>query len=176
MADCHVSFGFEVGEIPENIYDQVVKSGDYDFIVVPTRSSEKFLLDQELRMESQYWESYVLARLSDSADGVDSKVEEVRRTCEENIRSELSAVSHLGLKAAILRLKSGDTTNLARLVRGHSVWVEVRGERWDWWNTFRLTTHPTNKVKVCLRLTDQLLTDLQVERWLGEPLAAVSRL
>ena len=85
------------------------------------------------------------------------------------------------MKGAILTLKSGDTTNLARLVGSHSVWVEVTGDRWDWWNRFRLMTDSSkvkvcldsSKVKVCLRLTSQSLTDLQLERWLGEPLAAV---
>ena len=170
------SVGLELGDIPENINDQVTKSGGdgYDVIVVPTRSSgEKFLLDQEMKMESQNWESYVLARLSDSAEGVDSKEEDVRRKSQESLRQELAAVSYLGLRAAILTLRSEDTTNLARLVGSHSVWAEVTGERWDWWNRFRLMTD-SSKVKVCLRLTEQPLTDLQLERWLGEPLAAVS--
>lgn len=168
--------GLELGNIPKNINDQVTKSGGdgYDVIVVPTKSSgQRFLLDQEMKMESQNWESFVLARLSDSVKGVDSKREDVRRKAQESLRQELAAVSYLGLKAAILTLGSGDTTNLARLVGSHSVWAEVAGNRWDWWNRFRLMTD-SSKVKVCLRLTEKPLTDLQLERWLGEPVAAVS--
>ena len=91
-----------------------------------------------------------------------------------------SPISH---QAAMIVLKSGDNTNLARLMSSevccdsmysYKVWLEVPGHCWHWWNTFRLLANCTARVKVCLRLSENDLTDLQLERWLGEPLAAVS--
>ena len=58
----------------------------------------------------------------------------------------------------------------------YQVWVEVPGENWDWWNTFRLATDADSldRVKVGLHLTDKLLTKPELDRWLVEPVAAVS--
>ena len=82
----------------------------------------------------------------------------------------------------MVSLNSGSNTNLARMInseilRGarYKVWVEVSGEGWSWWNQFRLMTDSSDQVAVSLRLTEELPTDLQVERWLAEPLAAVSQ-
>ena len=175
----------EFDDIPENIHAQVYSSGDdgYDIIVVPTKSSrDKGILKQEMSMRSVEWESFVVAKLSHSAEDVDSEVEQVRRTAQIGLSQELSAVSYLGLKAVILQLKSAKSYNLARMISnkldlepsyGFEVWVEVRTDSWDWWNTFRLMT-ASSKLKVCLCLTSQCPTQLQRERWLGEPLAAVS--
>ena len=179
-----VSCGVEFVEFPENIKEQVTRSGDegYDLIVVPSwTSGQKIFQSEELLMESFYWRRYVVVRLGQSGHSkVDSKIESVRRTAEESLIKELSAVSHLDLQAVILSLKSEDNMNLARMLRSqmilgclYSVWVEVKGDDWERWNRFRLTVD-SSKVKVCLRLTEQLLSDLQLERWLGEPLAAVS--
>ena len=185
MSQSQLSCVVEFDDIPENIHAQVYSSGDdgYDIIVVPTKSSrDKGILKQEMSMRSVEWESFVVAKLSHSAEEVDSEVEQVRRTAQNGLSQELSAVSYLGLKAVILQLQSAKSYNLARMISnkldvepsyGFEVWVEVRTDSWDWWNTFRLMTD-SSKLKVCLSLTSQCPTQLQLERWLGEPLAAVS--
>lgn len=179
-----VSCAVEYSETPLDIKKQVTKSGEagYDMIVVPARSSAlKIFQTQELLMESLDWRRFVMVRLSHSVYSlVDSSVGSVRREAEETLMAELRAVSHLDLQALIISLDSADNMNLARIMKcqmvlgcQYSVWLEVTGERWDWWNRFRLITG-SKLVKVCLRLTSQPLTDLQLERWLGEPVAAVS--
>ena len=178
-----VSCAVEFSDTPLHIKEQVTKSGEagYHMIVVPARSSAlKIFQTQELLMESLDWRRFVVVRLSHSVHSqVDSSEGSVRREAEERLMEELRAVSHLDLQALIISLNSEDSMNLARIMKGqmvlgcqYSVWVEVTGESWDWWNRFRLVTD-SKLVKVCLRLTSQSLTDLQLERWLGEPLAAV---
>ena len=136
--------GVELSDLPENIEDQVIRSGEdgFDFIVVPTTSScgQSSMVRQELLLGSAAWQTYVLARLSDPAD-LESPVEEVSRDCRQRLTRELSAISYLGLQAVTLSLKTASNTKLAALVRDsvsqetvkYQVWVEVPGESWDWW-------------------------------------------
>ena len=164
--------GVELSDLPENIEDQVIRSGEdgFEFITVPTTSGQKSMVRQELLLDSAAWQTYVLARLSDSAD-LESEVEEISRDCRERLTRELSGISYLGLQAVTLTLKTASNTKLAALVRDsvceerqrYQVWVEVPGENWDWWNTFRLMTDgdSSDRIKVCLHLTDKLLTNGQ---------------
>ena len=177
--------GIELGDLSDNIEEQVIRSGEegFDFILVPTTSScgQKSLVRQELLLGSAAWQAYVLARLSDPAE-LESPVEEISRNCRVRLSRQLSGLSYLGLQAVTLELQSEKNTRLAVLVRDclsqelvrHQVWVEVAGERWDWWNTFRLMTDCSDSVKVCLHLSEKLLTKAELDRWLAEPLAAVS--
>ena len=142
------------------ISNQVVSSGvdGFDIIIVPTRGpGQNTIMMQELLMGSLDWESYVVVRLSDAADKVDSQVPEVRRSSQELLRQELSGVSYLGLKAAILSLRGADHANLARLINQYlsgeprfslynfHVWLEVTGDSWHSWNSFRLFTDSSNR-------------------------------
>ena len=181
--------GVELSDLPDNIEDQVIRSGEdgFDFILVPVSTSsisgQKSMVSQELLLGSAAWQAYVLARLSDPAD-LESPVEEISRDCRERLTRQLSGISYLGLQAVTLTLKTASNTKLATLVRDsvcqeivrHQVWVEVPAESWDWWNNFRLMTDSSDRVKVCLHLTDKLLTKPELDRWLAEPVAAVSNL
>ena len=46
---------------------------------------------------------------------------------------------------------------------------------WDWWNRFRLMADSHNKINLCLGITEQVPTDTEVQRWLGEPVKTVSQ-
>ena len=46
---------------------------------------------------------------------------------------------------------------------------------WDWWNRFRLMADSHNKINLCLGITEQVPTDMEVQRWLGEPVKTVSQ-
>ena len=183
--------GVELSVLPDNIEDQVIRSGEdgFDFILVPVSTSsisgQKSMVRQELLLGSAAWQAYVLARLSDPAD-LESPVEEISRDCRERLTRQLSGISYLGLQAVTLTLKTASNTKLATLVRDsvcqeivrYQVWVEVPAESWDWWNNFRLMTDAdsSDRIKVCLHLTDKLLTQPQLDRWLVEPVSAVSHL
>ena len=178
--------GVELGELPENISEQVITRGEegYDFILVPTSSScgQKSLVRQELLLGSAAWQAFVLARLSDPAD-LESQLEETSRDCRARLTRELSGLTYLGLQAITLTLRPEGNTRLAVLVRDclsqevvrYQVWVEVAGQSWDCWNTFRLMTGSCDSVKVCLHLSDKLLAKADLDRWLAEPVAAVSK-
>ena len=176
--------GVELAHLPDNMADQVVRSGEdgFDFIIVPISSSgQKSMMRQELLLDSSAWQAYVVGRLSEAAD-LESPLEEISMDCRERLRRELSGISYLGLQAVSLTLTSANNTQLAVLVRDsvcqemvrYQVWVEVPGERWDWWNTFRLMTESEERVKVCLHLSEKLLNWAELDRWLAEPVAAVS--
>ena len=179
--------GIDFSDLPDNVEVQVIQSGEdgFDFILVPTSSNsssgQTSLVRQELLLGSAAWQAYVLARLSDPAD-LESQVDEVSRDCREKLTQELSAVSYLGLQAVSLKLETERNTKLATLVRDYlcqdtvrnQVWAEVNLERWDWWNNFRLMTEGSDRVKACLHLSDKHLSKKELDRWLSEPVAAVS--
>jgi len=47
--------------------------------------------------------------------------------------------------------------------------MKAEGSTWEWWNRFRLMTNSSNKVNLCLELNDNLPSEDEVLRWLGEP-------
>ena len=176
--------GLELSPLPVNISQAISSSREagFDFIIVPSSSpSQESIVKQELLMDNQSWTSWVVVRLCQHR-GIDSKVDRIWRRSQQKLAKELSEISYLGLKQVIVRLNSGNNINLARTINSeilrrakYEVWVEVGGEGWCWWNQFRLMTDSSDQVKNCLRLTEELPNDLQVERWLAEPLAAVSQ-
>ena len=125
--------GVELGELPENISEQVITSGEdgYDFILVPTSSSsgQKSLVSQELLLGSAAWQVYVLARLSDPAD-LESPLEETSRDCQARLTRELSSLTYLGLQAVTLSLRPEGNTRLAVLVRDCLYQEVVRFQVW----------------------------------------------
>ena len=154
------------------------------------------LTRSDLFLPSSDWGSLVVGRASFTID-VDSKIQNIRDNSEARLLQELKYASHLGLPAVMVTLQGRHHTNLARIVSNYLVkgasfqmWVQVpvcppdlgkyedRGraaeQTWDWWNTFRLVADSSSKVNLCLDLTEQLPENIQVERWLGEPVKTVS--
>ena len=159
------------------------------------------LTRSDLLLQSTDWNSLVVGRLGHSLD-VDTKIPHIRHNSEARIVEELRYASHLGLPAVMVSLTGTGHTNLARIVSNHvfkgasfQIWVQVplcapdmskyetrvspetdltRGSTWEWWNRFRLVANSNNKINLCLEITEQCPPDLEVERWVGEPLKTVS--
>ena len=154
------------------------------------------LTRSDLFLPSSDWGSLVVGRTSYTID-VDSKINHVRSNSEARLLQELKYASHLGLPAVMVTLYGRNHTNLARIVSNYIVkgasfqmWVQVPvcqpdlskyekremagGQTWDWWNTFRLVADSSSKINLCLDLTEQVPGNIEVERWLGEPVKTVS--
>jgi protein arginine N-methyltransferase 5 len=105
------------------------------------------------------------------------------------------------MPAVMVQLHGVNHTNLARIVSNHitkgasfQVWVQVPvtppdtakyeeggedGEEdttdtWDWWNRFRLVANSNSKINLCLSIVENIPTENQVLRWVGEPMKTVS--
>ena len=142
----------------------------------------------------------MVGRISPTID-VDSKVPHIRANSEARLAEELRYASHLGMPAVMVQLHGVNHTNLARIVSNHitkgasfQVWVQVPvsppdtakyeegGEEdetespdtWDWWNRFRLVANSNSKVNLCLGIVENIPTETQIMRWVGEPLKTVS--
>ena len=154
------------------------------------------LTRSDLFLPSSDWGSLVVGRASYTIE-VDSKIQHVRNNSEARLLQELKYASHLGLPAVMVTLQGRHHTNLARIVSNYIVkgasfqlWVQVpvcqtdlskyedremvAEQTWDWWNTFRLVADSSSKINLCLDLTEQLPGNIEIERWLGEPVKTVS--
>ena len=104
------------------------------------------------------------------------------------------------MPAVMVQLHGPNHTNLARIVSNHivkgasfQVWVqvpvmsasldkyeEIHGEQeskqnsWDWWNKFRLIANSNSKINLCLRIGEDLPSETEILRWIGEPMKTVS--
>jgi protein arginine N-methyltransferase 5 len=47
--------------------------------------------------------------------------------------------------------------------------LDEEGTTWEWWNNFRLITSSSNKVNLCLEMSEKIPPESEVLRWLGEP-------
>lgn len=67
------------------------------------------------------------------------------------------------------------SVNVAGWLEGEDQEEELAntGSTWEWWNRFRLMTNSSNKVNLCLELTETLPSEAEVLRWLGEPVKTV---
>ena len=126
------------------------------------------------------------------------KIHHIRTNSEQRLTQELRYASHLGMPAIMVSLTSPNHTNLARMISNHvfrgascQIWVQVpltapdmskyettdeteTTDTWDWWNRFRLMTNSNSKINLCLVITENCPSDLEVKRWLGEPIKTVS--
>lgn len=172
---------------------------DREFDPVKEASSRPGPLTRsDLVLPSSEWSSLVVGRTSYTID-VDSKIHHLRQNSEARLLQELRYASHLGLPAVMVTLNSSRHTNLARIVSNYIVkgasfqmWVKVpfcppavdkyedlgsdfKPEvTWDWWNNFRLVADSSSKINLCLVMTEQVPEDLEIDRWLGEPVKALS--
>ena len=154
------------------------------------------LTRSDLFLPSSDWGSLVVGRASYTIN-VDSKIQHVRHNSEARLLQELKYASHLGLPAVMVTLHGRNHFNLARIVSNYIVkgasfqmWVQVPvcqpdlskyedrerpvEQTWDWWNTFRLVADSSSKINLCLDLTEELPGNIEIERWLGEPVKTVS--
>lgn len=155
------------------------------------------LTRSDLLLASSDWGSLVVGRVSPTID-TDSPLPTVRANSEARLAQEMKYASHLGLPAIMVRLHGREHTNLARLVSNHiakgagfQVWVQVPlvapdcsqweesatpncEDTWDWWNRFRLMANSSSKINLCLEVSEDIPSEEQVKRWVGEPIKTVS--
>jgi len=155
------------------------------------------LTRSDLLLASQDWASLVVGRVSHTIQ-VDSRVHHTRQNSEARLAEELRYASHLGLPAVVVSLHGPDHTNLARIMsntisKGASfqVWVQVpltapathsfekdepgaAEDTWTWWNKFRMVAGSNSKINLCLNISDNLPSDWEVNRWVGEPIKTVA--
>jgi len=144
------------------------------------------------------WGSYIVGRL-DPGINVDSPVNEIRKRSEEKLMRELKYTSHLGVPAVMVRINGTKHFNLARILYNSvskdgssQIWVQVPltapdGHKyenstlvssdneshytsWHWWNKFRLLANQTPRISVCLEIGDKIPDEMEILRWLGEPI------
>jgi len=156
------------------------------------------LTRSDLFLPSSDWGSLVVGRTSQTID-VDSNISHIRENSEARLLQELRYASHLGLPAVMVTLTSPVHTNLARVVSNYIIkgasfqmWVRVpfcppaldkfedvgsknnEEQTWDWWNTFRLVADSSSKINLCLEMTEKVPQDIEIQRWLGEPVKTLS--
>lgn len=138
----------------------------------------------DLVLTSQDWNRLIVGKFSDYLE-VDCEIEHVRKQSEKLFLQELEFASHLSLPAVLLRLFSGNNTNLARILYSkvsngcsYQVWVhmpmcpksqnEIEEDSWEWWNKFRSLCDYDKKIGLALEVGAVLPTEQQIQRWLGE--------
>ncbi|KAK6638504.1 hypothetical protein RUM43_006771 [Polyplax serrata] len=152
----------------------------------------------DLTLPSQDWNSFVVAKISPYVN-VDSPNDVVRRQSELALEQELGYAYHLGVPAILISLRGMNSSNLARIlystvlgVTQYQVWIHVpmispkqnasqwrsdciettenKTSTWQWWNEFRALLSFEKKVGVVLEVSDDLPSQQECARWLGEPI------
>lgn len=183
-----------------NFYDGVVlpivnplfyREFDYE----PSKSKHFVFSRSDLIFTPEDWLYKIVSLLSNTID-CDSDDENIRRHSEETLKQEISFAEHLIQNGhMMLKIKSTNTTNLAQIITrslkgtflvhipmtdpkaATQVWrrdkteEEIVGEdTWNWWNRFRMVADYNPKIKVALELSEDIPSDEQIQRWLGEPI------
>jgi len=192
-----------VGATTENAYDFVVVPlvhARYQTETNPDKPAYNRnapLTRADVLLSGNDWGSYVVGKLDTSID-VDSKVPYIRKRSEEKLTQELKYATHLGVPAVLVRLTGENHMNLARMIsnavnkdQGPAIWCQVplappncdkynkspstvpQRSSWNWWNKFRLLGNTNTKLNVCLEFSENVPSDSEVQRWLGEPIKTV---
>lgn len=145
----------------------------------------------DLILNSQDWNRLIVGKISPYFE-IDSEIEHVRKTNEALFLQELEFANHLSLPAILLPLRSGNCINMAKILYArisgcctYLVWVQLpmvakkrietigNGDTdynsWEWWNKFRIYCDYDKKLGLALELSQDMPSDQDLERWLGEP-------
>ncbi|KRT83621.1 hypothetical protein AMK59_3338 [Oryctes borbonicus] len=129
---------------------------------------------------------------------VDSEVKHIREHSRKIFLQELGFSSHLGLPAVMLSIHQRRNSNLAQILynkfiigTNYQVWIvlpivhptqfspicteDERENAWEWWNDLRRYCNFDKRLGLALEMTesDHMPTDLELQRWAGEPVKAV---
>jgi len=157
----------------------------------------------DLLLSSSDWNNLVVGVLSPQyTTNCDKGVFEVAQNSEQSLTQELLLATHLGISAVMTSLVSHRCSNLARILykrilsgSTYQVWVNIpmvsgrdeaaryrsdmdpqtlRPENtWHWWNTFHSLADRNKKICLCLEISEDIPEELEIARWLGEPIRCV---
>lgn len=139
-----------------------------------------------------------MLKLSNDLD-LDSENEIIRKQSERILAQELNMAEHLIQNGYVLmKLRPGKSTNLARhlqqstkcvvlteipmtdtrlatMSRRKDVDIEqfVPEDMWARWNKFRCHTDFSTRIRLALTMTEDIPSDEEIKRWLGEPVECI---
>lgn len=138
---------------------------------------------------SQSWCHSVVAKISQPID-LDSPVENMRLESQNTFIKDIAWATFLNVYSVMFELPlQEDFANLVRLldnqidtyinsVVGIEFWVSIslvndKVNLWKKWTKFISLVRNINKIKVALEIGPELPTIEELDRWLGEPVAAL---
>ncbi|XP_055378357.1 protein arginine N-methyltransferase 5 [Condylostylus longicornis] len=170
-----------------------------EFLYEPLKSNQIVFSRSDLLFSPEDWLSYFISVLNSNID-CDSKNENVRRQSEAKLKQEIAFSEHVIQSGhTMIKLKSSDCTNLARIVSTNvkgTILIHIpmiskdlskqtfrrdideddltQGEdTWNMWNKFRMVADFHPRIKLALELCDDIPSQNEVWRWLGEPVECI---
>lgn len=161
------------------------------------KDPEKIIGRTDRVLSGTDWNRLIVGKINSVID-VDSEVESYRQSSKILLTQELGFANHLGLPAIMLYLRRKSNPMLAHMLFNlftagcHSqYWITLpmlhissfsplcNGDKvedtWEWWNDLRTLCHYDKHLCLALEVPDikYSISDLKVERWLGEPVKAL---
>ncbi|XP_001945001.1 protein arginine N-methyltransferase 5 [Acyrthosiphon pisum] len=136
----------------------------------------------------QKWCHCVVASIS--LPNVDSEIESTRLENQKSFTQDISWASFLNVYCIMFELPlHGDVVNLVRLLDNQidiyinsavliQFWalvpiVNLKTDPWKKWTKFISSIRNVNRIKLALEIGPELPSDEELDRWLGEPVAAL---
>jgi len=136
----------------------------------------------------QKWCHCVVANISQP--NVDSEIESTRLENQKSFTQEISWATFLNVYCIMFELPlHGDVINLVRLLDNQidvyinsavliQFWalvpiVNLKTDPWKKWTKFISSIRNVNRIKLALEIGAELPSDEELDRWLGEPVAAL---
>jgi len=136
----------------------------------------------------QKWCHCVVANISQP--NVDSEIESTRLENQKSFTQDISWASFLNVYCIMFELPlHGDVVNLVRLLDNQidiyinsavliQFWalvpiVNLKTDPWKKWTKFISSIRNVNRIKLALEIGPELPSDEELDRWLGEPVAAI---
>ncbi|XP_060844526.1 protein arginine N-methyltransferase 5-like [Rhopalosiphum padi] len=136
----------------------------------------------------QKWCHCVVAKISQP--NVDSEIESTRLENQKSFTQDISWATFLNVYSIMFELPlHGDVVNLVRLLDNQidiylnsavliQFWalvpiVNLKTDPWKKWTKFISSIRNVNRIKLALEIGTELPNDEELDRWLGEPVAAL---
>lgn len=193
-----VRFGFDfLTETNIKACMDLVRELDLTFACLPVSSlrlkTNSKLLDPSRTVMNpvfaQKWCHCIVAKISQPIN-VDSPVENIRLENQKTFVQDISWATFLNVYSIMFELPlHGDFVNLARLLDNQidlylnsavliQFWtlmpiVNLKTDPWKTWTKFISLIRNVNRVKLVLEIGHELPSTKELDRWLGEPVAAL---
>uniref|UniRef100_A0A336KEH4 Protein arginine N-methyltransferase n=1 Tax=Culicoides sonorensis TaxID=179676 RepID=A0A336KEH4_CULSO len=162
------------------------------------REQQQVFTRSDLILAPSEWLNQVVLKLSDDLE-LDSENEVIRKHSEQILAQEMHMAEHLIQNGYILmRLRPGESANLARSLCQNTksiilTEIPIMSEKlsavmyrkdidceaiqvedpWERWNRFRSYVDFTSRFRLALTLTEDIPSEEEIKRWLGEPIECV---